>query len=400
MAERILIRLLNQSDGRVEWLLINAETQPEVQQGTLQDLANWVGKRPVIVLLPASDVVLLAVDLPIKSNSQIKKALPFALDELLADDVETYHLVWHRQNKGTILVAALSHDQFKARLALFQDAGIEVERIYPETFCLPNQDQSCSILIDHHHAVLRYRQWLGGGVDRETLLPFVRKLLEENPELQKLQLWDVDDSTEWLRELSVHKEQHKLESSLQLMQTGLAQLGEEFNLLQGPYRRQDTPTWQWQRWLPAFSVVVLAVIVQTGVFLQDYWQQKSQLTALETKTLALFKQTFPEAKRIVNIKAQADQQLAELKKQSSTNGSPFMRLLYQVGEILTANPDYQMQQLDFVNGILQLQLTAPDISQVEQFKQQMESSQSLSVKILSAEAGQKAVEAHLEISEK
>ena len=87
MAERILIRLLNQSDGRVEWLLINAETQPEVQQGTLQDLANWVGKRPVIVLLPASDVVLLAVDLPIKSNSQIKKALPFALDELLADDV-------------------------------------------------------------------------------------------------------------------------------------------------------------------------------------------------------------------------------------------------------------------------------------------------------------------------
>jgi general secretion pathway protein L len=185
-----------------------------------------------------------------------------------------------------------------------------------------------------------------------------------------------------------------------LLQTGFAELGEEFNLLTGHYSRKNTIEWQWQRWLPALGIILLAVLIQTGVFLTNYWQQKSELAALEAKNLAFFKQTFPDVKRIVNMKAQADQQLIELKKQNVNNGSPFMRLLYQTGEMVTANPGYQLQQLNFVNGILQMQLTAPDISQVEQFKQQLERSEALSVKIQSAEAGQNAVEAHLEIREK
>jgi len=53
-----------------------------------------------------------------------------------------------------------------------------------------------------------------------------------------------------------------------------------------------------------------------------------------------------------------------------------------------------------VNEMLQLQLTAPSISQIEQFKLQLESGNALSVKILSAESGQNAVEVHLEIREK
>jgi general secretion pathway protein L len=74
-----------------------------------------------------------------------------------------------------------------------------------------------------------------------------------------------------------------------------------------------------------------------------------------------------------------------------------MSLLYHSGEVLSTNPDFKLRQLEFVNDMLQLQLTAPDISQVEQFKQQLESSHELSVKIQSAEAGQNTVEAHLEI---
>jgi type II secretory pathway component PulL len=77
-----------------------------------------------------------------------------------------------------------------------------------------------------------------------------------------------------------------------------------------------------------------------------------------------------------------------------------MRLLYQSGEILGANPGFQLRQLDFVNDVLQVQLNAPDISRVEQFKQQLEGSAAVSVKVQSAEAGQNAVVAHLEIREK
>lgn len=400
MAEQIIARLISQQDDCVQWLLVNDGTPAETQQGTLQDLAASAKNRPVILLLPASEVLLLAVDLPVKSNSQIKKALPFALEDMLADDVETYHLVWHRPPKDKVYVAAINSEKFQACLSRFQDVGVDLNKVYPETLCLPYQDQSCSLVIDLHNAILRNGQWLGGGIDVEVLPAMLDKLLTENPDLQLLQVWDAGEPAPWLSELSVNIVHHKLDSTLQLLQAGTVKLGDELNLLSGGFGRKNIADWQWQKWAPAFGIILLATLIQTGTLLTGYWHQKSELAALETKTLELFKQTFPEIKRIVNIKVQADQQVTELKKQSTGNGSQFMRLLYQTGEVLGTNPDFQLRQLDFANNLLQLQLTAVDISQIEQFKQQLESSNQLSVKVQSAEAGQNGVEAHLEIKQK
>ncbi len=400
MAEQIIARLLNQENACVQWLLIPDAASSEPEQGTLQDLANSAKNRPVTLLLPASAVLLLALDLPVKTSSQINKALPFALEELLADDVETYHLAWHRHPKDKVYVAAISHEKFQACLLSFQEVGIELAGVYPETLCLPYQDQCCSILIDGQNAILRTGQWLGGGIDVDVLPVWVDKLLAENPHLQTLQIWSAGAMAQSLSELPINKTQHELDSPLQLLQLGAEQLGEELNLLSGRYSRKSTADWAWRTWMPALAIFLLAVLIQTGVLLNSYWLQKSELAALETQTLALFKQSFPDVKRIVNIKVQADQQLAELKKLSPGSGSRFMRLLYHFGEVLSANPDFQLWQLDFVNEMLQLQLTAPSISQIEQFKLQLESGNALSVKILSAESGQNAVEVHLEIREK
>jgi general secretion pathway protein L len=398
MAENIIARLSSsQPDLCVQWLLITDATPSELRQGTLQELADYAKNEPITLLLPASYVLLLALDLPVKTSSQIKKALPFALDDLLADDVEAYHLLWHRQPNNKVYVAAISHDKFQAYLSPFQAVGIELDAVYPETLCLPFEDRSCSILIDQQNAVLRSGQWLGGGIDAEVLPAFVAMLLEENPQLEHLQVWNAGTTAHRLSELPIHQIVHVQDSPLKILQAGAIKLNEECNLLSGRYRRKTETTWQWQKGLPALGIILVAVLIQTVVMLNGYWKQKSELATLETQTMTLFKQTFPEVHRIVNIKAQAEQQLTELKKQSSVNGSRFMSLLYHSGEVLSTNPDFKLRQLEFVNDMLQLQLTAPDISQVEQFKQQLESSHELSVKIQSAEAGQNTVEAHLEI---
>jgi hypothetical protein len=68
--------------------------------------------------------------------------------------------------------------------------------------------------------------------------------------------------------------------------------------------------------------------------------------------------------------------------------------------VLNVNPGFEIRQLDYINDSLQVHLIAPTISQVEQVKQQLESSNQLSVKIQSAEANQKGVEVHYEIKQK
>jgi general secretion pathway protein L len=400
MADQILTRFINQENDAVEWLPINDSIPSEPVQGTLKDLAIFAKNKQVILLLPASDVLFLGVNLPIKSASQINKALPFALEDLLADEIETYHLVWYRQPKDMLYVAVISHDKFQAYLLGFQELGIELTGVYSETLCLPFDDQTCSILIDQQNAILRTGQWLGGGIDVEVLSVWIDKLIAENPELQSLQIWQTSKTKPLLNELTINKTHHEIDSPLLLFQMAAAKLGEGFNLLSGSYGRKTTTDLQWKKWLPALVIFGLAAFIQTGIMLKSYWSQKTELAALETQTLALFKQSFPDVKRIVNIKVQAEQQLADLKKQQPGNGSRFIRLLYGTGQILSANSAFQLQQLDFTNDILQLQLTAPEMTQLEQFKQQLENSNELSVKILSAESAQNALEAHLEIREK
>jgi general secretion pathway protein L len=400
MADRILTRFINQGDETVEWLPINDSIPSEPVQGTLEELAEFAGNKQVILLLPATDVLFLEVDLPIKSARQINKALPFALEDLLANEIESYHLVWYRQPKDKLSVAAITHDKFQAYLLGFQALNIELTGVYSESLCLPYFDQTCSILIDQKNVILRTGQWLGGGIDIDILPVWVDKLLAENPRLHSLQLWQTTQTEQLLYEPPITKTLHEIASPLLLFQMSVAKLGEGFNLLSGPYSRKTKTDLQWKKCLPALVIFGLAALIQTGALLKTYWSQKTELATLETQTLALFKQSFPDVKRIVNVKVQAEQQLADLKKQQPGNGSRFMRLVYGTGEILSANGAFQLQQLDFANDILQLQLTAPEMTQLEQFKQQLENSNAFSVKVLSAESTQNDLEAHLEIREK
>lgn len=400
MAEPIIVRLINQQDLIVQWLSAKPSWSPEIQQGNLQALAKSIDNSAVILLLPASDVLLLAIDLPVKSNNQIKKALPFALEELMADEMETYHLVWHRQAKGQVYVAAINREKFKACLASFQEYGIKLDSVYSETLCLPYLENSCSLLIEHQNAILRTGQWLGGGIEVEMLPIVLDKIRLDNPNLATLQCWSASEPSQWLSELPFNLTHHTTDPSLLLLESAVTKLTGELNLLTSDFAQKNTQRVPWKKWLPALAIILITALLQTGLFLNSYWQQKTQLASLETQTLSLFKQTFPEVTRIVNIKVQADQQLIDLQKQSTGKGSPFMSLLYQTGQVLSVNPGFEIRQLDYINDSLQVQLIAPTISQVEQVKQQLESSNQLLVKIQSAEANQKGVEVNYEIKQK
>jgi general secretion pathway protein L len=130
-----------------------------------------------------------------------------------------------------------------------------------------------------------------------------------------------------------------------------------------------------------------------------YRHSQSQLAELEAANQALFQQTFPNIKRIVNIKAQAEQELLALQKQGGGNSSLYLRLLYQSGENLAKDQALQVQALEFTNGILSLHLTGSSIAQIETFKQSMEKTPGIRVNIQSAETGDQGLSAHLDISE-
>jgi general secretion pathway protein L len=129
------------------------------------------------------------------------------------------------------------------------------------------------------------------------------------------------------------------------------------NLRQGAYSgRSDSALWQVWRFPLALAAVWLLV-----VFAQTVWQthQLEQRSAQWTQqTEALFKQVFPEVKRIVNLRVQTN---SYLQAQQQQQAAPSLSaLLSRIEPILLAQSAVQLTQVNWQDGQLQLHLSAED----------------------------------------
>jgi general secretion pathway protein L len=323
-------------------------------------------------------------------------ALPYALEDFLANDVELYHWVWSKQPGDKVAVAAIEHERLTAWVQLVSEAGVKLQGLHTETLWLPIQEDSVSILLDHHRASVRFSQWLGGGIDQDYLTLFVEKALHEQNLPKQIQLWSTEPCADlgWSNHLTVNCEM--IPSALTLLRPSKKN---ELNLLTDVYSPQTPGTQNWKAWIPAASLMLIAVLMQYGIALTSFWDSQKQLSDLEASNQQLFKQTFPQVNRIVNLKAQAEQELIARRKNQGHKGGVYLRLLYQSGEILSQDGSLQLQAIDFANGILSLHLTGTSVAQIENFKQLMEQHQNVKVKIQSTESGNTGLSAHLDISE-
>ena len=396
-----LTRRLPQQADHYEWLVIGDNTtQP--QQGTLQALAQSAEDANVILLIAAADVLLLEVDLPIKSQSQLKKALPYAVEDLLANEVEQYHFVWCKQPNHKLAVAAIEHETLVAYVQPFQAAAITLTAVYSVALVLPLIADNCSLLLEQQHATVRFSAYQGGGIELDYVALLLEKTTSDTELSNAVHIWTTESCTALppLPNGIITTDCQHISSALALLQANVTPKL-PLNLLTEQYSPQQQGGKHWQAWLPAAAIALLAVLLQYGIVLNEYWQNTAQLAALEADNQQLFKQTFPELKRIVNIKTQAEQALLALRKNSSASkDNDYLRLLYASGEILTQDPALHLQALDFVNGVLSLQLTGNDIAQIDHFKQEMEKNNAVSVKIQAAETNANGLSAHLDISGK
>ena len=399
MAECV-IRLMDHQSMTVQWWAPDDLDVKEIQQGSLQACAANVGGHSLTLLLPAADVILLTLDLPIKSPQQLKKAMPYALEEWLADEVDTYHTVWHRDADALIHVAAINAEKFNTVLAQFQAAGLPLTAIYSEVLALPYKENTLSVLIEAQKIVLRTQRYLGGGFDQDSLVFVLEKWLNEHATEGVINCWSTLPLPECITRLANEGIVHVIRSENNLLQPHEETEGGVLNLLTRDFQPKKATDLTWKKWLPALSVFSLTVLLQFGVLIHSAGQKKQELAKLESQVQALFKDIFPEITRIVNIKAQTDQQLSVLKQQGASNGSSFMTMLYQIGQVLSVNPDIKLKKLDFMNNALQLHFTAQDLAKVDQVKQQLESAGHLIVTIKSVESKQVEAEVDFEIKQK
>ncbi|UZK70510.1 type II secretion system protein GspL [Sphingomonas sp. S1-29] len=99
------------------------------------------GDGPATLLVPTEDVRLLAVDLPLPSRAKRIEALPFAVEEMIADSLDAVHLVLGAEiAPKRYLVGVVRHERMEVWAAIADEAGLGAAAIVPDALALPQPD--------------------------------------------------------------------------------------------------------------------------------------------------------------------------------------------------------------------------------------------------------------------
>jgi general secretion pathway protein L len=163
------------------------------------------------------------------------------------------------------------------------------------------------------------------------------------------------------------------------------------NLLQGDYSRRE----EWGRLLrpwKASAALLLAGLILVGVSTGlNYFQLSQQREQLAAEIEEVYRKAFPQARRIVNPRAQMEQKLSQLRRQAGGGDTDFMAMFAETAGVVRVTEGIEVNGASYRNGRLDLDLQADSLQILDTLKQSLVSSGLMTAEIQSAttEANQK-----------
>ena len=362
--------------------------------GVLADPEN------IVVLAPASHVVWLSRTVPGRRTSQIRRALPFAVEESLTQDVETMHIAHGPIIRGQPVRCALVDRQSIADwLACLQDGGVQPGYMVPDACLLPCGESSASVLFDGAEALVRTSDHIA-SVEASTLphiLESIRASFGETDAPLQLELigGQFDDGEADTGDFSV-RETPLGNGVLDYLASQWEADGSDVNLLQGPFAPSRPKDASRSGWRGVAALAALWLILTLAVLIAEGLVADRRANVLEAESTALYQSIYPNERRVPNAYAQMRAKL----RQSDGGQVAFHLLLGQIAAgTVQENAEISVRSLTFNDsrGELTSELWLPDYAQIDRLKRELEE-RGLSVDISSAEERDNVVRARLRIS--
>ncbi|RBP74828.1 general secretion pathway protein L [Shewanella putrefaciens] len=366
MSERLFIRLGRTAEQACSWLVWSEQEQEIIASGELANaqglstLTERAGNRPVDVLVPAAAMTLTSVHLPEKGQRQALKALPFMLEEALADDVDAMHFTVGPRDGDALSVVAVAHEQMQTWLSCLTEAGLKVKRIVPDCLALPLQE--CQWAAMNFGNELLMRTGLASG--QSLPLPWLPIALEQLKPAQGEV--SVASYTEMQLE-GVELKPQSLELPMLVLARGI--LHAPVNLLSGVYTPKREYSKQLMMWKSAAIVIAIACVlalVNKGLTIH---QVNGQIADLKAQSESIYQQVIPGNSRIVNLRSQMESQLRALQGQGS--GAEFFAMLDGLQDAFKQVPELKPNSLRFesARNEIRMQVSAKNYAQIEKFKE-------------------------------
>ena len=366
MSERLFIRLGRTAEQACSWLVWSEQEQEIIASGELANaqglstLTERAGNRPVDVLVPAAAMTLTSVHLPEKGQRQALKALPFMLEEALAEDVDAMHFTVGPRDGDALSVVAVAHEQMQTWLSCLTEAGLKVKRIVPDCLALPLQECQWAAMNFGNELLLR----TGLATGQSLPLPWLPIALEQlRPAQGEVSVASYTD----MQLEGVELKPQSLELPMLVLARGIVHA--PVNLLGGVYTPKREYSKQLMMWKSAAIVIAIACVlalVNKGLTIH---QVNGQIADLKAQSESIYQQVVPGNSRIVNLRSQMESQLRALQGQGS--GAEFFAMLDGLQDAFKQVPELKPNSLRFesARNEIRMQVSAKNYAQIEKFKE-------------------------------
>ncbi|MGB5584014.1 MAG: type II secretion system protein GspL [Gammaproteobacteria bacterium] len=392
MADTLLLHYDPANPDRATWSHVNHEGEltSRITSGTLADAAIVAEQHKVVVLIDSTNVHLNHVKLPTSNRQKMLRAVPFALEDQIAEDVEQFHFVIGKSESDYgVPVAGIPKDAIETLLTKFSEADIVVDAIIPDAICSPIADNQWTIVFHGDKALVQFDAQIGTVIDTINLpLLLETSLHEAETKPEKITYYYLEDQEPQLDldQIDANIETIKIAYNTHplVIFCGVYNKVRSLNLLQDKYKPKRKTTGQWYRWRLAASLAAVWLLLYLGTALFEINRLEKKNDALRVEIDNIYKKTFPASKRVINARVQMEQKLNELKGGGSTGGSQFLSLLKDSAAIISSQKEIQIQSIDFRNNTMNIGLTASRLQSVETLNKQLNTSNKIQAEILSA----------------
>lgn len=353
----------------------------------------------VVVLVPTAQVAWLSRAVPGRRPAQIRRALPFAVEEFLTQDVETMHLAHGAIVRGQPVRCALLDRQLLTDwLNCLRDCGLRPGHMVPDGALLPCDEGSASVLFEDGVALVRTPEHIA-NVEASTLpdiLESIRASFDEADESIRLELIgdDISGTPTGGSDFSVSRT-HLDGPVLDFLAAQWEGNRPEINLLQGPFAPERRGSASPGRWRSVSALAAVWLIVALAWLIAEGYVANQRADALEAESKDLYRSIYPNDRRIPNAFAQMR---AKLRGSDAGEGAFHVLLGQLAAGTVQANAEINVRSITFNDsrGELTSELWLPGYAQIDGLKRELEE-RGLAVDISSAEERDNIVRARLRI---
>ena len=383
----------------MSFLLIDSQNAEHIELSEAGINHKAVSPMPKQAFLIDSSCHILHVDMPVKQVRQIKKALPFALEEQLACEIEESHLHYLGKEQGKAAAIAIQHTIMERIKLDYPD----LNQLHFLPLMLPFKDETIGLLLMKGHALIRFSEFKATSIPLNLLAFALGKYLDEESTKQHIQLFQDDgDYSLLISQLESLGFEIKSGTSAELTLHINNQLinKKPENILSGAYH---VAVKQKASKSNKFKLPLALAASLFAFSLGLNWLQASQYQSLADATKQASKQfyqtLFPD-ERIRGIRRQFRDKLEDTDNAGQGGSAQFTGLLAQAGSIIKQDSALSMENVRYTakKSQLELEILANSIGQLDKLKSKLESN-NLKVEIASANnVANKKVKGMLKVS--